>query len=275
MSKFITVLNLDFRKNFNVYILYNLITAILTFIFIVICTFIFIDKNINVINPFTHKEGIVFSDIFYENVYILFISAISIFGATAYTVMSWVIGLYEKNESILTIMTLPISKINIYISKLINSIIFVNSVVFTQIISIYAAKNIFYFIASSKVEVIKTNLREDIISMPKIMFLNIYIGDFIIENIFYLLCIISLLSLCSIIFMVFRSNSYVFVVSIAILTYASLNIPIKVMDKFIYNIFILTGITSNIIVVRIILSIIFSIISAVLSYLLIEKKLEL
>ncbi|MGX4599625.1 ABC transporter permease [Faecalimicrobium sp. JNUCC 81] len=160
MNKLLALTNMELKRNSKFYLVYlSILSAIM------------LGLNIIQINRFQDRFSIVekikdnFDGIFYgisiiyNNSYLPNIMGLSIIGIFIYSIYTWVRE-YTQN-SVYTLKMIPCNKFNLYLSKMVSSIVMIYGVLITQIIILFISKNIFN-IMFRNIGIIPTSLFEDL-----------------------------------------------------------------------------------------------------------------
>lgn len=164
MNKILALTNMELKRNSRFYLLYlSIVSAIM------------LGLNIIQINRFQDKitiiekiqdnfDGIFYGiSIMYDNPYLLNIMELSITGIFIYSIYTWIREYTQK--SIYTLKMIPCNKFNVYLSKMISTIVMVYGVLISQIMILFISKNIFNIVFRN-LEVISTSLFEDLSYLP-------------------------------------------------------------------------------------------------------------
>lgn len=164
MNKLLVLTNMELKRNRKFYLIYLSIVSTTM-----------LGLNIIQINRFQDRLSIIekiqysFDGIFYgisiihNNSYLPSIMKFSIVGIFIYSIYTWIREYTQK--SIYTLKMIPCNKFNIYLSKMISTIVMVYGVLISQIIILFISKSIFNIIFRN-LEVIPTSLFEDLSYLP-------------------------------------------------------------------------------------------------------------
>lgn len=160
MNKLLTLTNMELKRNSKFY-----------FIFICLFSSILLALNIIQINRFQDKfeiiekikenfDGVFYGvSIIYNNSYLANIMQFGINIIFIYSIYTWIREYSQK--SIYTLKMIPCNKFNIYLSKIISTIVMIYGLLISKIIILFISKNIFNLMLSN-VGIIKTSLFEDL-----------------------------------------------------------------------------------------------------------------
>lgn len=164
MNKLLALTNMELKRNRKFYLIYLSIVSTTM-----------LGLNIIQINRFQDRLSIIekiqysFDGIFYgisiihNNAYLPSIMKLSIAGIFIYSIYTWIREYTQK--SIYTLKMIPCNKFNIYLSKMISTVIMVYGVLISQIIILFISKNIFNMVFKN-LGVIPTSLFEDLSYLP-------------------------------------------------------------------------------------------------------------
>ncbi|WP_042273646.1 hypothetical protein [Faecalimicrobium dakarense] len=179
MNKLLALTNMELKRNSKFYLLYlSILSAIM------------LGLNIIQINKLQDRFSIIekikdsFDGIFYgvsimyNNSYLPNIMELSIVGIFIYSIYTWIREYTQK--SVYTLKMIPCNKFNVYLSKMVSTIVMVYGVLIIQIIILFISKNIFN-IMFRNTGVIPTSLFEDLSYLSSILYYNMPINmiDFI------------------------------------------------------------------------------------------------
>ena len=179
MNKILALTNMELKRNSKFYILYLSILSAIVF-----------GLNIIQINRFQDRFSVIeiikdnFDGIFYgisimyNNSYLPTLMKLSIIGIFIYSIYTWIREYTQK--SVYTLKMIPYNKFNVYISKMISTIVMVYGVLIIQIIILFISKNIFNIVFRNT-GVIPTSLFEDLSYLSSTSYYNMPINmmDFI------------------------------------------------------------------------------------------------
>lgn len=179
MNKILALTNMELKRNSKFYILYLSILSAIVF-----------GLNIIQINRFQDRFSVIeiikdnFDGIFYgisimyNNSYLPTLMKLSIIGIFIYSIYTWIREYTQK--SIYILKMIPCNKFNVYISKMISTVVMVYGVLIIQIIILFISKNIFNIVFRNT-GVIPTSLFEDLSYLSSISYYNMPINmiDFI------------------------------------------------------------------------------------------------
>lgn len=160
MNKLLHLTNIELKRSSKFYIVYLGIVSILI-----------LGLNIIQINKFIKRADIIekiqdnYDGVFYgvsilnNNAFFNTILLYSMVGLIIYSVYMWIREYNQK--SIYTLKTLPIDKFNIYLSKMIATVIMIYILLLVQIFMIFISKQIFNIMASN-MGIVKTSLFNDL-----------------------------------------------------------------------------------------------------------------
>ncbi|MBO3446503.1 ABC transporter permease [Clostridium sp. CCUG 7971] len=179
MNKLLALTNMELKRNSKFYLVYlSILSAIM------------LGLNIIQINRFQDRfsmvekikdsfDGIFYGiSIIYNNSYLHNIMGLSIIGIFIYSIYTWVRE-YTQN-SVYTLKMIPCNKFNLYLSKMVSSIVMIYGVLITQITILFISKNIFNLMFKNT-GIIPTSLFEDLSYLPSTLYYNMPINliDFI------------------------------------------------------------------------------------------------
>lgn len=177
MNKLLALTNMELKRNSRPYLIY-----------LSIMSSIILGLNIIQINRFQDRLSIIekikdnFDGIFYGisiiygNSYLPNIMELSITGVFIYSIYTWIREYTQK--SIYTLKMIPCDKFNIYLSKMISTIVMVYGVLISQILILFICKNIFN-ITFRNTGIIPTSLFEDLSHLSSYYNVPINMIDFI------------------------------------------------------------------------------------------------